>query len=153
MNLGHHPPHGRPVAIHLEREHRARRDLEREELHRHQHIHGPRSGGGEARNRRLGGACDVLREHGDDARRQGRCDGAALVPPFFTFAEDQPLADDGAQDSNGRRRPPVVRDIVDQHIVDRIVRIEQEPLAAEKGLDQDVLGVRLPRPNLERIGA
>ena len=75
------------------------------------------------------------------------------MSPILAFAEEQPFADDRTQDSNGRRCPPVVRDMVDQHMMDRVGSIEEEAFAAEKGLFQDVFGIGLARPDLERVGA
>ena len=37
---------------------------------------------------------DVAGENRDHARRYGRRDGAALMPPIVAFAQDQPIADD-----------------------------------------------------------
>ena len=156
-----HPPQRRAVAVHLEGEHRARRDLEGEELHRRQHVDRLRAidrlrsidrlrpvdrlrRGIEPRQRGVGDLDDVARQHRDDARRERRRDGAALVAPFVALAQEQTFAGDRPQDADGGAGAPVVLDVVHQHAVDRVGRIEQEAFAAEEGLLQHVRSCRRP---------
>src|SRR5258706_4909380 len=85
-------------------------------------------------------------------RERGR-DGAALMLPFLTLAEEKPAADQGAENSHGGRRAAVVGRVLHQHMMDRVGRIQQHALAAEELVDQDVLLIGLCRPHLERVAA
>ena len=66
-------------------------------------------------------------------RRQGRCDGAPLQPPFLARAEQQPVAGQRPQHADRCRRAAVVVRIVHQHAVDRLGRIDQHGAAARTG--------------------
>ena len=110
-------------------------------------------GGVEPRQRDVGDLDDVARQHRDDPRGERRRDGAALVAPFVALAEEQAFAGDRPQDADGGAGAPIILDVVHQHMVDCVGRIEQEALAPEKGLLQHVLGIGVPRPDLQRVGA
>jgi len=138
--------------LHFQREHGARSDLQRQELRGGKNV--DRVGrSGEPPDGLVGGADHMARQHRHDPRRQCRRDGAALVAPVLTLGEEQAIADDGAQDTDRRRRAAIIPDVVDQHVVDRIRAVQHEALAAEKRLHHDVVLIGHLRKDLERVGA
>ena len=63
------------------------------------------------------------------------------------------LADDGAHDADRGGRPPVIRRIGQQHMLDPRRRVDQQELVAEEGLAQQLLFIGAGRPDLERVVA
>ena len=104
--FGHHPPHGEAELVRLQREHRARGNIQRQALHRRQQIDRLAGAQRQPVQRRVGGGGDVPRQHRHHARRQRRGDGAALQLPVVPLAQQQSLAGDRAQDADRRRRAP-----------------------------------------------
>jgi hypothetical protein len=91
--------------------------------------------------------------HRHDARRERGRDGPALVSPILAFAQQQPVANDWAEDADAGGRARIIACVLDQDPMDRLRCVEQEALAAETGDGQHVLFVGTPRPDLKCIGA
>ena len=145
--LHHKVAQCRAMAIHAEREHGAPGDLERHPLHHLAQVDRPRRWSRELGDRLVSGRDHVRDQRRDGARREGRRQGSALVFPGATLRDQKPLAEHRTQHPNARRGARVILVIVDQHMPDRIRRVEDEAAAAEEAALDDVLliGALAPR--------
>ena len=83
------------------------------------------------------------------ARRERRRQRSALVLPRAPFGNQQALAEDRTQHADADRRACIVFVIVDQHVPDRIRRVEDETVAPEEAALDDIflIGTLAPAPD------
>ena len=136
--VAQHFAHARREGVHLEREHRAAGDLDRETVHVIEQIDFAVLGS-EGRGQLVGDPGDVARQHRQGARREGRRDGAALLAPILALGEEQAAADDRVEEPHGRRAAAVILGIVDQHVADRAGAVQGQLLAAEQAARQHLV--------------
>ena len=87
------------------------------------------------------------------ARREGRRQRAALVFPGTAFRQQQALAEHRPQHPDAGRGAGIVLPIVDQHMPDRVRRIEDEARTVEEPAFDDVVLIGPIAPAGDRIGA
>ena len=141
------------MPVHPEREHRAAGDLERHPLHRLAQIDGRVAGGPELGDRLVGRRQHVRNERRHRARREGRRQRPALVFPRASFRNQQALAEDRTQHAEAHRRARIVFVIVDQHVPDRIRRVENEAAAPEEAALDDIFLIGPLAPPADRADA
>ena len=149
--LGQHPAHGLAMGAHFQREHGAAGDVEGQALHGRQQV--DRRRGVHHPDRRPGRGCDVGGQRGQDARGEGRGDGAALETPALALRQQQPLAGDGAEDADRGRGAAVVPRVGHQDMVNGVGRVEQEIVAAEEPALRDVPPVGVLGPDHQGVRA
>ncbi len=143
----------RASTVHGGREHRPAGDLQGEALdHRHEVV-GTQGLGLEAPDLDVE---DLGRHPGDDAHGAGGEGGRerpTLVAPLLALAQEQPVADDGPEDAEGRGGAGVVLRVVDQHALDAGRVVGEDRALAEEGARQRHLLVGRPPPDGENVGA
>src|SRR5262245_24932371 len=75
------------------------------------------------------------------------------MAPLLALAQKQPVADNGAQNADRSRGPPIAVGIFHQHAVDRSRRVEQQAFPAKEGLNENIFAICGLRPDLQRVGA
>jgi hypothetical protein len=95
---------------------------------------------------------DHVRDQGAHrAGRERRRQGAALMFPGAAFGDQQSLAEHRPQHADRGRGADIVFIIVDQHMPDRLRRVQDKAVAAEKtGLD-DVLFIGTRTPGIDGV--
>ena len=131
----------RTMAAHLERKHGAPGDLERHPLHRFAEIDRLAAGCPEFGNRLVGHRDHVRNKRRNGARRKGRRQRPSLVLPRATLGDQQAFAEHRTQHPEAGRRSRVVLVIVDQHMPDRIRRVENKTAVPEEAALEDILFV------------
>ena len=120
------------VTIHAEREHGASGDFQRHALHRLAQIHRCVARGLQFGDRLVGGRYHMRDQRRDGARREGRRQRSALMLPGAAFGNQQAIADDRPQHAHGKPGAGIVLVIVDQHMLDRVRRVDDEAAATEE---------------------
>ena len=143
--------HGRPVLAHPLREERPPGDLERQPLDDAQQVDGTGAAGGELGHRLLGDLGDVGRRDVQAARREGGCGGPPLVLPGRTLRQEQPVAEDRAQDADAGRGAAVIGVVVDQHPLDAVGVADQEAGPPHERARDDVELVGRLAPGRDRV--
>ena len=111
----------------------------------------PGAGGPEFRNRRVGRSYHMRNQRADGARRECGGQRAALMLPGPTFRDQQAVAKHRLEHADGGWSADIVFVIVDQHMPDRIRRVDDKTVAAEKaGLD-DVLFIGTRTPGVDGV--
>ena len=151
--LHHEIAQGGAMPVHPEREHRAAGDFERHPLHRLAQIDGRVAGGPELGDGLVGRRQHVRNERRHRARREGRRQRPALVFPRASFRDQQAFAEDRTQHAEAGRRARIVFVIVDQHMPDRIRRVEDETAAAKEAALDDVFLIGPLAPAADRADA
>ena len=140
----------RAVAIHPEREHGASGDLERHPLHRLAQVHRRVAGGLELGDGLVGRRHHVRNQRRHRARRKRRRQRAALVFPGAPFGDQQAFAEHRPQHPEAGRRARIILVIVDQHMPDRIRRVEDEAAAPEEAALDDIFFIGALAPGADR---
>ena len=141
----------RPVTIHGQRKHRPAGDLEGEELHLGEQIEGAPAAIREPADQSAGRLRDVTRQHRDRPRRECRRNGLPLMPPILAFAEQEALAEQGAQHPDRGRGAAVICRVVDEDVVDARGPAEDDLPPAEEAADHHLFLEGLGREGQQRI--
>ncbi len=95
----------------------------------------------------------MARQDRHRARGKGRGQGAALLPPILAPAQQQPLAEQRAQDADAGGGAAVIRRIVDQDMLDAGGPAHDDLPATEDAAKDDVLLEGLRRKDADRVVA
>ena len=120
------------MTLHPERKHRAAGDLERHALHDLAQIGGATATTPQVRDRLIGHRNHVRDQGRHRARRESRRQRAPLMFPGPALGDQKALAEHRTQHAQTGGRAGIVLIIVDQHVTDRIRRVEDEAPAQEK---------------------
>ena len=145
-------PDRRPVLAHRLREEGAAGDLERQPLHRAQHVDRPRRAAPQVGHQPTRELRHLDGDQVEGARGEGRRDEAPLVTPGGPFGEKQPLlTEQRADDPQGRRCSAVGRVVVHEHAPDRVGRVDDHALAAEEAPAHHVQVIGGLAPGADRV--
>ncbi|GJE42555.1 hypothetical protein AEGHOMDF_1727 [Methylobacterium soli] len=152
--LRHEIAQGRPVACHPHREHGAPGNLQGEAVQSREQVDGTAGGGlreiGEGRLDRGG---DVGHEFLHGLRGEGRGERPALAAPHLPLADQQPVAQNRAQDPDRGRGAGVIGLVVDEDVADRVRIAEGEGVPPEDAPRHDRVRVGAPGPAADAVGA
>ncbi len=138
------------MPFHPEREHGAAGNLECHALHRLAQIDRRAGRCMKLRDGLIGDRDHVRDQRRHRARRKGRRQCPALVFPGAAFGDQQAFAKHRAQHPEAGRRPRIILVIIDQHMPDRVRRVEDEAGAAEKPAPDNVVFVSPSPPSVDR---
>jgi hypothetical protein len=77
----------------------------------------------------------------------------ALVPPVVALAQEQPPAEERAEDADGARGAAVVGMVVNQHPADAVRVVDQNPVTPKEDGGDDILLIGSLRPDGQRVFA
>ncbi len=117
---------------HLQREHGLARDGEREGLEVRQQLDGTPDRLGQLRFLGFARPDDVARQDGHGARRERRGNGAALMAPSLALREEKTVAEERLQHAPRAAVAAVIVVVGDEHVTDRVRRIDHELPATEE---------------------
>ena len=141
------------VPRHVEREDRAADDIEGETLEARHEVDPLPIAIGEIGGEGTGGGDHLRCQHVHHARRKGRRHLAPLAPPIVARAEEQAAPEHRAQHPVHGREPRVVLRVIDEDVADRIRALQEDVLAPEESLDDNLFLEGFGRKRRERVAA